>query len=87
MLQTDAAINSGNSGGPLVNDNGEVIGIATVANQEPTIQNIGFAIPKATIKKFFEAYLGSVEISRTNSIHLGFDGFKNIVKTRLDKTD
>ena len=82
MLQTDAAINSGNSGGPLVNDNGEVIGIATVANQEPTIQNIGFAIPNATIKKFFEDYLGSVEISRTISIHLGWDSFKNIVKDK-----
>lgn len=50
MLQIDAAINSGNSGGPLFNMNGEVIGITTakysgVSNSGATIEGIGFAIP------------------------------------------
>lgn len=45
VLQTDAAINSGNSGGPLCNANGEVIGIASLKLVDESVEGMGFAIP------------------------------------------
>ena len=55
MLQTDVAINSGNSGGPLFNMKGEVVGITTAkysgtSNSGATIEGISFAIPIDDVK-------------------------------------
>lgn len=62
LLQTDAAINSGNSGGPLVNLAGQVIGINTaVATQA---ENIGFAIPINSVKKAIDSIKQTGEIKR-----------------------
>ena len=63
MIQTDAAINSGNSGGPLVNAAGEVIGINT-ANGSGT-DNIGFAIPIAAVKGMLSQLTESGKASRS----------------------
>jgi S1-C subfamily serine protease len=59
MLQTDAAINRGNSGGPLVNGSGEVIGINTVifTEGEGGSIGIGFAIPSNKAKRVMEELL------------------------------
>ncbi len=54
VIQTDAAISPGNSGGPLLNSAGQVIGINTAIAQEG--QNIGFAIPVTVVKDLIENF-------------------------------
>lgn len=59
VLQTDAAINSGNSGGPLANANGEVIGITSLklssgSTTSASIEGMGFAIPIETALDYTE---------------------------------
>ena len=63
LLQTDAAINQGNSGGPLVNVNGEVIGINT-AIAGGAAENIGFAIPVNDIKGLIKSVLEKGKLER-----------------------
>ncbi|HET7222102.1 MAG TPA: trypsin-like peptidase domain-containing protein, partial [Rhodanobacteraceae bacterium] len=54
FIQTDAAINSGNSGGALVNAEGELVGINTAMFRDVGAQGIGFAIPVRTAKRVLE---------------------------------
>ncbi len=58
LLQTDAAINSGNSGGPLLNAAGEVIGVNTAIIQ--SAQNIGFSIPIEQAADLIESTLSGI---------------------------
>ncbi len=60
FLQTDAAINQGNSGGPLVNIYGEVIGINTwIASSSGGSQGLGFAIPINNVKSAIDSFISS----------------------------
>ncbi|SHE90733.1 S1C family serine protease [Desulforamulus putei] len=63
LLQTDASINPGNSGGPLLNLNGEVIGINTAINAQA--QGIGFAIPTSTVKAVLDELIEQGKVKRS----------------------
>lgn len=63
LFQTDAAINEGNSGGPLVNLNGQVIGLNT-AIAGGDAQNIGFAIPINDIRGLIRQVIKTGKLSR-----------------------
>ena len=63
MLQTDAAINAGNSGGPLVNAAGEVIGINTAVSADG--ENVGFAIPISSVKGMLNSLLETGKAERS----------------------
>ena len=64
FIQTDAAINQGNSGGPLVNIYGEVIGINTwIASSSGGSVGLGFAIPINAIKKAIDDFISKGKIT------------------------
>jgi|SRR5580693_2195808 serine protease Do len=62
FLQTDAAINFGNSGGPLINLEGQVVGIATAINYGA--ENIGFAVPVNTLRDVLPQLESKGKVSR-----------------------
>ncbi|MBA2741554.1 MAG: trypsin-like peptidase domain-containing protein [Actinobacteria bacterium] len=74
VIQTDAPINKGNSGGPLLNDRGEVIGVNTqIETGGISIGNvgIGFAVPAETVKNVVAQILRN---GRVEHPHLGITG-------------
>jgi S1-C subfamily serine protease len=69
LLQTDASINSGNSGGPLFNAKGQVIGINTAKMM--TAEGLGFAIPINTAKPIVEQIISDGSFS---TVYVGISG-------------
>lgn len=64
VLQTDTAINSGNSGGPLCNAKGEVIGIINMKMSSSSIEGIGFAIPSEIALEYAHNFIKGEVIIR-----------------------
>jgi len=65
LIQTDAALNPGNSGGPLLNANGEVIGVNSSVEVVSSVQiGVGFAVPSNTLKSILPDLLIPGEIRR-----------------------
>ena len=65
LIQTNAALNTGNSGGPLINEYGQVIGINTIkmaSTYSNNVEGLGFAIPSGTIRRLVNDLLTLGEI-------------------------
>ena len=96
-IQTDAAINQGNSGGPLLDGRGRVVGInSQIASQSGGNVGIGFAIPMDTIRPIVQSILntGSAhhawigiqgsELTPATATALGHPGLTGVALTRVD---
>lgn len=70
-IQTDAAINSGNSGGALVNSKGQVIGINTLKISGTGVEGVGFAIPINSTKDIYQQL---IQYSKVKRPYLGIGG-------------
>lgn len=71
LIQTDAAINSGNSGGALVNAQGQVIGVNTLKLQGTGIEGMGFAIPINSTRNIYEQLIQNGKVKRP---YIGISG-------------
>src|SRR6185369_9662400 len=100
MIQTDASINSGNSGGPLVNALGEVIGVnAVIFSPNQGSVGVGFAIPIGRVKKVLDDLRSTGSVDRNfwtgidiNSIdqrvarYFGLDNTQGVIISDVKKS-
>jgi serine protease Do len=88
MIQTDAAINSGNSGGPLVNSLGQVIGINTwiISGSESISASIGlgFAIPINRVKRILDELINYGHVDRSYWTGISYDNLTPSVARYLN---
>lgn len=80
LIQTDAAINAGNSGGALVNSYGQVVGINTLKLSGDDIEGIGFAIP---INSTTDVYNQLIQYNKVKRPYIGIGGI-DIDKQKAD---
>ena len=74
LFQTNAAINQGNSGGPILNEKGNIVGIAVATWVEEGVQGVHFGIKSSTLKTFANANglnLGSPNLRKLSNKDLG----------------
>lgn len=78
LLQTNAALNSGNSGGPLINCYGQVIGINTMKigafTDEAGVEGLGFAIPSTTVKTIVDQLIAQGYVSGRPTLGISGEG-------------
>lgn len=79
-IQTDAAINSGNSGGALVNSKGQVIGVNTLKLSGTGVEGVGFAIPINSTKSIYEQLIQYSKVKRPYIGIVGIDLDENTAK-------
>ncbi len=93
MIQTDASINAGNSGGPLVNADGEVIGMNTIIFTGGGYSNgsigVGFAISINSVRKIMEEIKVSGKIERNFNVGFRIQGIDDRIAKylKLDKAE
>ncbi len=75
LIQTDAAINEGNSGGPLLNSKGEVIGINTVKLASTGVEGFGFAVPINQAKMIIDSI---IKTGKYEPVMLGVGNFVEV---------
>ncbi|MCC8102359.1 MAG: trypsin-like peptidase domain-containing protein [Clostridiales bacterium] len=78
MIQTDAAINAGNSGGPLLDMNGRVIGINSAKAADTGVEGMGYAIPISDVTDIIEDLMNkktrTETVSEEDSAYIGITG-------------
>jgi serine protease Do len=89
VIQTDAAINQGNSGGALVSLEGKVVGINSMKVSDAGVEGLGFAIPINEAKPVIDMLIENHKVSRpfigvTTEYLEGFDGQSDVLKLPAD---
>ena len=82
LIQHDASLNPGNSGGPLINSRGEVVGINTLKISGG--EGIGFAIPAKSFKTLLSSYVNRINYKKP---YIGVYGYDNEIAKFNNKTD
>lgn len=81
LLQTNAALNSGNSGGPLINCYGQVIGINTMKigafTDKAGVEGLGFAIPSTTVKTIVDQLISQGYVSGRPTLGISGEGLSS----------
>ena len=86
LIQTNAALNEGNSGGPLFNMYGQVVGITNMKmmSSESSIEGIGFAIPTSTVVTVVNAILKDGKVVGRPSIGITVGPIPDVAATRYE---
>ncbi len=83
VMRTDAAINSGNSGGGLFNANGELIGITNAKNIQTQTDNMGYALPVTQVKYVMDNILDNAQGGKTGYVSKAWLGIETYLQSSV----